>query len=1132
MKRLEDVIRRMDISSISGDFVSPYTFEERDFFVCEYALADGRLIYTQGGLMDAFAMGVPNQLDSLPEAPANWPVTPEYRQKTVDFFQSLRQQAEAKNGAPCLFEMRVAMENQESWICLSCATVERDREKMLQLRLMRVDNEKRELARLVDRSETDPLTHALNRNGLQHAMETLNASKQSYAFVMLDIDGFKRFNDTYGHLAGDALLTRIVDKLVAGLEPKDLIARVGGDEFIICLCNVEETENLQRTVRHVHKTVLEDSPEGLQLSTSMGVALSPKDGTTFEELYKKADVAMYCAKRRGGNGYLFYEENMVMPGPEEAEARPDVTRQHLLVRYRNADKMFLYPPEIRDTFQASFDGRCLWDVLDEQQIARVETVQRLQNDFNRMCGTIGADFSEYLLKNASGMWRWYRIGFISSEEEVAITITDINDELHTARQLRHITEYDELTGLLSHSAFVRKAERILSDDPEGVQNGEYAMAFFDILRFKAVNDRFGISEGDRLLTYIANGLASHITQKEAASRLGSDQFALLLNRSGDKLEEFVNQYLKAIEQYGLSFEIVSNVGIYLITGQNLTVDAMLDRAILAQSNIKGSYVTKFNYYSEELRNAMLGEQEIEGMMNTALAERQFLVYYQPQYDHSTGELIGAEALVRWMHPEHGLISPGVFIPIFEKNGFITRLDFYVFDQVCRFQRMCIDCGKSTVPISVNLTRYDIYQPDFVDKLEGIRQLHNVPVELVCVEITETAVVGDNLHASKVIEQLHQRGYVVEMDDFGSGYSSLNVLKDIDLDILKLDMRFLTTAMERNRSGTILSSIVRMAKWLSLPVIAEGVESMQQADYLKSIGCNYIQGFLYARPMPEKDFETLLGRSTVGETHPSMRLIGSLNVDDFWNPESQETLIFSHYVGGAAIFDYHSGQIEMLRVNPKYLQEIGGSVNEQELIGRDMLTLFDDANRQLYVDMLERAITTGEESESETWRNYGDCLCERVCIRSTVRVIGRSKDSYLFYEMIRNVTQEKDALAEIVHRENLFRAASEQVNIYYWEYDVATREMRPCFRCKRDLGLPELVTNYPEPAIEMGIFPQDVADQYREMHKQIEAGAKKLEAVLPLTPARVMFKVRYTTEFDQAGRPVRAYGSAVPVQAEN
>jgi len=1130
MNRFEDVVRRMDISTISGDFVSPYTFQERDFFVCEYALADGKRLYSQGGLASAFGLEIPQQLDALAQASKEWPITAEYQQATEVFFSNLREQAVQMNGAPSLFEMRMSADGMESWICLSSAAAFRDGERTLQLRLMRVDNEKRELARLVDRSETDPLTHALNRNGLIHAMGELAANGQTYAFLMLDIDGFKRFNDTYGHLAGDALLTRISDQLAAGLQPEDLIARIGGDEFIICLYNAEENQSIQRTVRHVHKAVLEDSPEGLQLSVSMGVALSPKDGTTFEELYHKADIAMYCAKRRGGDSYLFYEADMVMPDPDEVESRPEICQQHMLIRYCPETDTFQYPPELRDVFQVSFEGRSLWDVLAQEHIARSDTIQRLQADFQRMCSCAGVDFSEYLLKNATGMWRWFRIGFISAGagKELSITLTDVNDELHSARQMRHLSEFDELTGLLSHSAFVQHAEKILSADPQGQQNGEYAVVYFDILRFKAINDRFGVSEGDRLLTYIANGLASHITQGEAACRLAADQFALLLHRSGEKLQSFVTNYLKAVESYDLSFEIVSNVGIYTVTELGLSVDAMLDRAILAQSTIKGSYVTKYNYYSEELRSAMLGEQEIVGMMNAALAERQFVVYYQPQYDHSTGELIGAEALVRWLHPEHGLISPGVFIPIFEKNGFITRLDFFVFDQVCRFQRMCLDQGRKTVPISVNLTRYDIYQRDFIDQLEAIRQRHNVPVELTCIEITETAVVGDNLHASKIIEQLHQKGYVIEMDDFGSGYSSLNVLKDIDLDILKLDMRFLTTAMATNRSGTILSSIVRMAKWLSLPVIAEGVESMQQADYLKSIGCNYIQGFLYARPMPEGDFTTLLNRSTVGETRPSMRLIETLSADDFWNPESQETLIFSNYVGGASIFDYHGGRVEVLRVNPKYLHEIENCINEQELMARDALTLFDDANRQLYIDMLERAINSGEEEECETWRTYTGCPCERICVRSSVRVIGRSKDNYLFYELIRNITREKEALAEVAHRETLFRAASEQVNIYYWEYDVATREMRPCFRCKRDLGLPELVTNYPEPAIEMGIFPQDVADQYREMHRQIEAGAKELEAILPLTAARVMFRVRYTTEFDKDGKPVKAYGSAVPV----
>ncbi len=1127
MKRFEQDVRLMDVSALSGDFTSPYTFEERDFFVCEYSFADGSLLSAYGGLFEEYRIAAPVRLELLSAAPESWPLPEEYRQKTAAYFIELQQRIPQGNFAPSLFEMLVEQDGQKSWVCLSSAALARGTERVLELRFMRVDNEKRELARLVDRSETDPLTQTLNRPGLERAMQKLAASGQVYAFLMLDIDGFKLFNDTYGHLAGDALLTEVAKRLSAGLGPEDLIARVGGDEFVICLYNVQEYESIQRTVRHVHAAVLEK--KDTLLSVSMGVAMSPKDGTTFEELYRKADLAMYCAKRRGGNSYLFYESDMVMPGQDVQEQSGGQGMQHMLVRYRHGDGSFVYPPEMGQVFRACFDGRPLWSVLMEDGAARQDTALRIRESLMQVCAEDGPSviFSEYLLKTASGMWRWFRIGMVSAGEDglVSLTFTDVNDELYGARQT---PEYDDVTGLLSHGAFARKVDRILAADPEGAKAGNYAMLYFDVVRFKAINDQFGNSEGDRLLVYIANGVSSLLGQDEAICRLISDQFAVFLHRRDETLTQFVEQYIKGIGSYDLDIEIVSNMGIYVTTGEELSVDAMLDRAKLAQAAIKGSYTKKYSFYSEEMRSAMLGEQEITGMANTALAERQFVVYYQPQYDHSTGELIGAEALVRWLHPVRGIVSPGLFIPLFEKNGFITRLDFFVFEQVCRFQRKCFDQGIKPVPISVNLTRYDIYQSDFIDILESCRMRYDVPVELLRIEITETAVVGDNRQASRIIEQLHEKGYVVEMDDFGSGYSSLNVLKDIALDILKLDMRFLTEAMATSRSGTILSAIVRMAKWLKLTVIAEGVENLQQADYLRSIGCNYVQGFMYARPMPEEQFVTVLKRSTLGETATPLQMIENVDADEFWNPESLDTLIFNNYVGGAAIFDYRDGRIELLRANAKYQQELGIQLDQKELLGLDPLTMLDEADHQLYTDMLKRAIASNDEEECETWRTYSGCACGSVCIRSTVRVIGRSKDSWFFYAAIRNITEEKNALHKIKEREDLFRAASEQVNIYYWEYDVATREMRPCFRCMRDLDLPELLTNYPESAIERGVFPQDVAEEYREMHRRIEAGVQEQEAIMPLTPARMMCKVRYTTKFDEHGKPVKAYGSAIPV----
>lgn len=528
----------------------------------------------------------------------------------------------------------------------------------------------------------------------------------------------------------------------------------------------------------------------------------------------------------------------------------------------------------------------------------------------------------------------------------------------------------------------------------------------------------------------------------------------------------------------------------------------------------------------EITNADDAEECLERM----LRQRQFVAYFQPQFNHSTGMLVGAEALARWQHPSEGLLPPDVFIPFFECMGMISRLDLCIFEQACAFLKNCMEKGLPLAAISVNFSRSDIFEEDFAEKLEIIRKRHGVPVKYLRVEITESVLAGSAAEANAAISKLHQFGYVVEMDDFGSGYSSLNVLKDIDIDLLKMDMMFLSENPNSNRGGTIVSSVVRMAKWLGLPVIAEGVETLRQADFLKSIGCDYVQGYLYSRPVPSEEMERLLENNEVGAAVPQLNLIENLDPGNFWNPESQETLIFSNYVGGAAIFAYHEGRIEILRVNKKYLQEIGMNHSEKELIQADPMDEFDETNRKIYLDMLDRAIRSGEEQECETWRMISSSCCgdDRICIRTNARMIGDDGETRIFYAMIRNITAEKTHFNRMLDSERRFKMASEQVNIYYWEYTVATREMRPCFRCMRDLGLPALLTNYPDSAIEMGVFPPEVADMYRDWHVQIANGAKELEAVIPLTVGRIPFRVRYTTEFDETGRPIKAYGSAALV----
>lgn len=749
-----------------------------------------------------------------------------------------------------------------------------------------------------------------------------------------------------------------------------------------------------------------------------------------------------------------------------------------------------------------------------------------------LSNTPRVEFIECILEKNKQAGKWYRIGFVCAMpgETINITITDINKDVEESCYKEHVSSYDKLTGLLHKDAFVKEVENVILHNGRKIDAGEYALIYFDIIRFKAINDMFGMAEGDQLLKYIADVVTKMAKPGSVLARLDSDRFLIFTHHVENELDQLVENLIDAVSQYKLPFKVSCNVGIYVTNEALLTVDAMIDRAVLAQSSIKGSYTSKYNYYKESMRKDMLGEQEISGIMGKAMEEEQFVLLYQPQYNHATGTLVGAEALVRWIHPQKGVISPGIFIPIFEKNGFITKLDLYVFEQVCYFIRRCMDRELPIVPVSSNFSRHDIFMPDFVSKLEEIRKKYDVPTEYLRIEITESVAVGGSQHTNEIIRNLHKCGYIVEMDDFGSGYSSLNVLKDIELDIIKLDMMFLSTDSGTGKGGTILSSMVRMAKWLGMPVIAEGVERIEQADFLRSIGCDYIQGYLYSRPLPEDEYVELLTKSTININAPHLDLNDKLNVSSFWDPKSQETLIFSNYVGAAAIFEYQNENVEILRVNKKYLQELGMNLTEKDLIKNDPMRFLDETNRLIYTDMLKRAIESGEEEECETWRNIGllSSSEERFCIRSNVRMIGKSNGSYLFYATIRNVTTEKQAYIERLNNEKRFMMVSEQIKIYYWEYDVATKVMHPCFRCMRDWGLPSVLINYPESAIEMGIIPPETAPMYRDWHMQIDNGVKELEAVMPLTASNIPFRVRYTTEFDENGNPVKAYGSAALV----
>lgn len=794
------------------------------------------------------------------------------------------------------------------------------------------------------------------------------------------------------------------------------------------------------------------------------------------------------------------------------------------LKYKYTTGEFVYPPSVSEMFDGNFDNRPVWEIISDDNIASENTASEIKNILETLSESADntVRFEEFNMKFGDSNYRRCSAVFTHNLSAGEITI------VFSYIKAVSVSMRDELTGLLNRKTFSKELSEQINGLPED-ELSDYIVVYLDVLKFKVINDVFGASKGDKLLVHIAKVISEAVNNSGLGCRVGSDRFLIFTKCPSDKTDEFMTNLLERISEFDLPFEVICNAGIFDIKDRSVSAESVIDRAIMAQKSNKGNYTHQYTYYTEKMRNELVTEQEISGLMKTALAEEQFVIYYQPQYNHTTGMLVGAEALVRWKHPEKGLISPGVFIPIFEKNGFISKLDMYVFEKTCQFLQKCIRNRVHVVPVSINLTRYDIFSPGFIDTLEETRKKYDIPSKYIRVEITESAALGNSEFINEAVRKLHSFNYKVEMDDFGSGYSSLNILKDIDFDIIKLDMKFLNKDNETgSRGNTILSSVIRMVNWLGLPVIAEGVETVNQADFLGSLGCEYIQGFLYSKPVPEEEYEKLISGNGVCANIPQMNVVETLNYLDFWSNDSIDRLVFSSFVGASAIFEYKDGKVDILSVNKKYLREISMNMTESELIKSDAMAVFDNENRLIYTSMLEKAIETGEEQECETWRTISSDCCgsERICLKSTVQLMGESKGHYLFHSIIRNITKEKIYYEQLTANEKKFKIAYDQINIFSWEYNIATREMRPCFRCMKELGLPPLVRNYPDPVYESGLFPEETREMYYDWMKQLENGVEKLEAVIPLTADRIPFRVRYTTEFDETGRPVKAYGSAV------
>ena len=417
----------------------------------------------------------------------------------------------------------------------------------------------------------------------------------------------------------------------------------------------------------------------------------------------------------------------------------------------------------------------------------------------------------------------------------------------------YLATYDELTGIYNKQAFYAKTKEMLLDNPDK----NFDLLRINIERFKVLNDLFGESTGDKLLRYIGKFLKEINLPLCVSGRLYADNFVICYEAGKGDSQRMINTLQMVADSFAINNRTTLSFGLYRIDDKSLPVGVMCDRANMALWRAKGNFKNPYCEYDERMRQQVLKEQKIINSMERAIQNKEFALYLQPKYDIEHGTIVGAEALVRWISRDNGFISPGDFIPVFENNGFVYEVDKFIWEETCRYLRKWLDEGRKVHPISVNVSRIDLYDPKLVQLLVGLREKYHLPPEYVELEITESAYTEDPEQIITVTRQLRDAGFVILMDDFGTGYSSLNMLKDIQLDVLKLDMGFLNNSDYSAKGASILSAILKMAESLKMQTIAEGVETKEQVEFLKSIGCKYVQGFYYSRPLPVEEFEKLI-----------------------------------------------------------------------------------------------------------------------------------------------------------------------------------------------------------------------------------------------------------------------------------
>ena len=577
-------------------------------------------------------------------------------------------------------------------------------------------------------------------------------------------------------------------------------------------------------------------------------------------------------------------------------------------------------------------------------------------------GVLSAEFRYRLV---DGAWLWTRQVLISGvrnglpEGIIYCYIYDIDNEKKREQGQTTLATgaasdapRDDLTGLLLDREFFGLAQKKLES-----LEGSWCVAALDIENFKLFCDWHGQQAGRILLAEIGELLRREARECGGlAGYRGQDDFSLMLPYDAQRIQKLYDALCKLIAARGDSVGFLPMLGICMIEPEDREITEVYNRAALTAEQIKGDFRNRIVVYNPDIHKKSTQEYQILSDFQRALEKHEIFFCLQPQCRVSTGCVVGAESLARWRTSTGRMISPTRFVPVLEKYGMITNLDMFIWEEVCAWLRRWIDGGHTAVPISVNVSQIDIFTIDVPDFFNAMLEKYGLPASLIKVEITESAYVDDTAKVRETVRRLRDRGFLVLMDDFGSGYSSLNMLRSLNVDIIKLDAQFLHISQSESRKGIgILESIVNMTKTMTIPVIVEGVETQEQINFLSDLGCRYMQGYYFYRPMPVEEVENLIrDPKNVDLRGFEFKANEQFHTREFLDENAVSDVMLNNILGPVAIYRLNGEVVDIIRYNQQFYQMVGIEASQLEERRTNITQYFYADDKESFLGLLRQA----------------------------------------------------------------------------------------------------------------------------------------------------------------------------------